>query len=696
MSHETEGQPAGDKEDETSAVTPQGEIEDELSPIDTMELLSRAGLSGGKSTDRAHETPPLVEAADPSAFAEASADKSAARVAEGGKGPPAESEPAQEQDAIAVAEPPETPAFAKASADKMEEALGEEAVDAESEEFDRLLEQYLERIHDFSSGDIIDAEIVDVKRTYVLVDVGDKAEGVIDIGEFVDTQGEIHVAVGDTIPVQILGRDSESGQVHVSHRRAVSELAWQRVCESVHRQIPLTGRVAQAVRAGLIVDVGVPAFMPASQIDTSRVENLSEWLNREVAAYVIDLDRTRRRVVLSRRKLVREDDERKRRRILESLEPGQERVVRIKRILDFGAFADLGGLDGLIPREEVSWERGAHPRDYLREGRDLKVHVLSVDLETGRVALSRKRVRPDPWEKIEEKYTAQRVVKGRVVRVTDFGAFISLEEGVCGMIHTSDLSWTGGRKRVQDFLRVGDTVKAVVIETDKERRRMSLGLKQITMDPWVEVEEKFPPGTTIKGSVTALASYGAFVRVTEHVEGLIHISDMAWEKKPKAPSHYVQVGQEVEAVVLKTERERRRISLGLKQMTKSPFERFVGEHPVGSDIRGKVTRLTSFGAFVQLAPEVEGLIHISQLDERRIENPDEAVRAGQTVEAKILKIDLKSQKIALSRRAYLKEQESRQVASYMNQSFSGGLKMGELLRELDIRPVDADDNSDTF
>jgi len=671
MSHEIEGQSSGQKEGETPPATPEGEIEDELSPIDTMELLSRAGLSGAESAPRAGKTPPAAEVTIPSPTGEDVDSQE----------PSGESPLAREQDAVAVAEPPEM----------AEEALAEEAIDAESEEFDRLLEHYLEKIHDFSSGDIIDAEIVDVKRTYILVDVGDKAEGVIDIGEFIDAQGEIHVAVGDTIPVQILGRDSESGQVRVSYRRALNELAWQRVRESVQRQIPLTGRVTQAVRGGLIVDIGVPAFMPASQIDTSRVENLSEWLNREVAAYIIDLDESRRRVVLSRRKLVQEDEERKRRRILESLEPGQSRVVRIKRILDFGAFADLGGLDGLIPREEVSWERGAHPRDYLREGRDLKVRVLSVDCESGRVALSRKRVRPDPWEKIEEKYPAESIVKGKVVRLADFGAFVSLEEGVCAMIHSSELSWAGGRKRVQDFLRVGDTVKAVVLETDKERRRMSLGLKQITMDPWLEIEEKFPPGTTIKGTVTALASYGAFVRLTEHIEALIHVSDMAWEKKPQAPSQYVQVGQEVEALVLKTERDRRRISLGLKQLTKSPFERFVQDHPVGSDVQGKVTRLTSFGAFVQLAPDVEGLIHISQLDERRVENADEAVRGGQTVEVKILKVDVKTQKIALSRRAYLKEQESREVASYVNQSFSGGLRMGELLRDLDIRPVDADE-----
>jgi small subunit ribosomal protein S1 len=316
------------------------------------------------------------------------------------------------------------------------------------------------------------------------------------------------------------------------------------------------------------------------------------------------------------------------------------------------------------------------------------VRILAVDRETGRISLSRKRARPDPWEKIEEKYPAQSMVKGKVVGLADFGAFVSLEEGIRGMIHASDLSWGAGPKKVQDFLRVGDTVRAVVLETDKERRRMALGLKQVTKDPWLEIEEKFPPQMVVKGTVTAVTNYGAFVRLTEELEGLIHVSDMTWEKKPKTPSHYVQVGQEVEVIVLRLDRERRRINLGFKQMAKSPFERFLDAHRVGSDVSGTVTRLSPFGAFVELAPEVEGLIHISQLDSERIEKPEDAVQVGQTVEAKILKIERKTQKISLSRKAFLKEQESRETAAYVGQSLSGGLKMGEVLRGLDIRPVD--------
>lgn len=678
MSEDTHHQPSETDETAPPAPDPSAEVEDELSPIDTMELLSRAGRhhleSGSVGTQ---EPAAATTAAEP-------ADRSEAEL-------PLETEADGAPETEPETETPETAEEIEAFEQVVAEAVAEE----EPEEFDQLLEEYLDRIHDFASGDIIDAEIVDVKRDYVLVDVGDKAEGVIDVNEFVDAQGDIHVSVGDKIPVQILGREPETGQVRVSYGRALAELAWERVEEAHRRQTPVTGRVSRTVRSGVLVDVGLPAFMPASQIDTSRVENLEDWVDREVAAYVIDLDRSRERVVVSRRKLVQEDEERKRQRILESLEPGQTRVVRIKKILDFGAFADLGGIDGLIPRVEVSWERGSHPNQYLREGRDLKVRVVNVDRDKGRITLSRKRVRPDPWEKIDEKYPPETVVKGKVVGLANFGAFIGLEEGVRGMIHASDLSWGGGRKKVTDFLRVGDSVKAVVLEADKEQRRLSLGLKQITMDPWVEVEEKFPPGTVVKGAVTAVTNYGAFVRLTEHVEGLVHVSDMSWDKKVKNPSQYVQVGQEVEAVVIKTERDRRRINLGLKQMTKSPFERFVDENREGSVVTGKVTRLADFGAFVQLAPDVEGLIHISQLDDQRVEKTEEAVKPGETVEAKVVKIDKKNCKIGLSRRAFIKEQTRRETAAYMSRSDSGGMKMGELLQGLNIQPVDAEDSSES-
>ncbi|MCX8036502.1 MAG: 30S ribosomal protein S1 [Candidatus Sumerlaeia bacterium] len=641
-----------------------GEIEDELSPIDPMRILGRTGRTHPDETGEALEGAAPLPATGPEPPSPAAAQSPEPLPASGGDTPSAGMEPALEEEEESAAE---TVSAAAAG-----------------DEFGQMLDAYLDKIQDFSAGDIVEAEIVDVKRTYVLVDVGDKAEGVIEIDEFVDPQGEIRVAVGDRIPVRIMGRETETGQVYVSYRQAAAEIAWQRITEAAKQQSALTGRVVQVVKSGLIVDVGIPAFMPASQIDTSRVENLDEWVGREIQVCVLETDRERKRVIVSRRKLLQEDAERKRRRILESLEVGQERVVRVRKIMDFGAFADLGGIDGLIPRSEVSWEINADPKEYLKEGRDLKVRVISVDRETGRIALSRKQARPDPWEKIEEKYPPDTIVKGKVVGLADFGAFVSLEEGVRGLIHASDLSWDKGPKKVEDYLRLGDTVKAVVLSVDKAQRRMSLGLKQVTKDPWLEVEEKFPPQTVVKGTVTAVTSYGAFVRLTDAIEGLIHVSDMSWEKKPKSPSHYVKVGDEVEAIVLRLDSEKRRINLGLKQMAKSPFERFVESHRVGSVVQGQVTSVTPYGVFVQLAPEVEGLIHISQLDTERVEKPEDVVKVGDTVEAKVIKIDSREQKISLSRRAFLKEQESREVAAYTQKTSAVGLNIGELLRELNL------------
>ncbi len=641
-----------------------GEIEDELSPIDPLRIL------GGTDRTPKDETGEALEGTEPSPMAASAQPPVAAAES---------AEPLSNGKAAAVEVEPETEAV-----EEEVETSAETAGAASSDEFGQMLDAYLDKIQDFSAGDIVEAEIVDVKRTYVLVDVGDKAEGIIEIDEFVDPQGEIRVAVGDRIPVRIMGRETDTGQVFVSYRQAAAEIAWQRITEAAKQQSTLTGRVVQVVKSGLIVDVGIPAFMPASQIDTSRVENLEEWVGREVQVCVLETDRERKRVIVSRRKLLQEDAERKRRRILDSLEVGQERVVRVRKIMDFGAFADLGGIDGLIPRSEVSWEINADPREYLKEGRDLKVRVISVDRETGRIALSRKQARPDPWEKIEEKYPPETIVKGKVVGLAEFGAFVSLEEGVRGLIHASDLSWDKGPKKVEDYLRVGDTVKAVVLSVDKAQRRMSLGLKQVTKDPWLEVEQRFPPQTVVKGTVTSVTSYGAFVRLTDAIEGLIHVSDMSWEKKPKSPSHYVKVGDEVEAVVLRLDGEKRRISLGLKQLAKSPFERFVESHRVGSVVQGPVTSVTPYGVFVQLAPEVEGLIHISQLDTERVDKPEDVVKVGDTVEAKVIKIDSREQKISLSRRAFLKEQESREVAAYTQKTSAVGLNIGELLRELNL------------
>ncbi len=551
--------------------------------------------------------------------------------------------------------------------------------------FDALLQQYLPQSLNLEVGDIIEVPIVTVRRDYVLIDVGDKAEGVIDICEFLDENSEINIAVGDLVEVLIQGRDEESGQVMVSHQLAVQRLSLERLQRAYENKTPLSGKVTEVVKAGLIVRVGIPCFMPASQIDRRHVDDLTAWLGKQIEAYVIDFNLSRRRAILSRRKLLEEAEEQRRQNLLASLIPGENLTVKVKSVLDFGAFVDLGGLDALLPREEVSWERGAHPSAFLKEGQTLKVKILSVDRETGKVAVSRRQAKSNPWETIERKYPVNKVVRGAVVNITRYGAFVNLEEGLTGLIHASDLSWASGAKRPQDYLKEGDTVKAVVLGLDKEKRRMSLGLKQISLDPWTEVEEKYPVGSKIHGVVTAFTNYGAFVRLDENIEGMIHVSDFSWGKPPAHPGKVLRLNQEVEAVVLKTDQESHRISLGLKQLTISPFEEFARTHSVGERVKGRVVRLVPFGAFVELGG-VEGLIHVSQIAPERIESPDDVLKVGQTVDLKITKIDVANQKISLSRKEYLRDLEAREAKGYINKPIKGGVNMGELLKKLPIEP----------
>jgi small subunit ribosomal protein S1 len=661
------------------------ELEDELKPIDEKALL------GFRSAEPRQEQPePASPDVEPAAAEPAVAE-------------PEEAEPVAAQSAVEEAgpeEPAASPDVHIGLTTEDEEAGPEESVappdveislTTEDEEqhlepaFDAMLQQYLPQSLDLEVGDIIEAPIVTVRRDYVLVDVGDKTESVIDVREFLDENGEINISVGDLVEVLVQGRDEDSGQVIVSHQLAVQRLSLERLQRAWENKTPVSGKVTAVVKGGLIVRAGIPCFMPASQIDCSRVSDLTVWLGKQAEAYVVDFDWSRRRVILSRRKLLEEAEEQRRQNLLASLNPGDNVTVKVKSVLDFGAFVDLGGLDAFMPREEVTWERGAHPSTFLKEGQIIKVRILSVDCEACKVAVSRRQAKVNPWETIDRKYPVGKVVRGTVVNMARYGAFVNLEEGLTGLIHASDLSWTSGVKRPQDYVKEGDTVKAVVLGFDKEKRRLSLGLKHITQDPWIEAEKKYPVGSKVQGVVTAFTNYGAFVRLDETIEGMIHITDLSWGKTPSHPAKVLRLNQEVEAVVLKTDLEGHRISLGLKQCTSSPFEQFARNHSVGDHVKGRIVRLVSFGAFVDL-DTVEGLIHISQIAPERIETPDDVLKVGQTVDLKITKIDAENEKISLSRKEYLRDIETREAEAYLNQDIKGGVNIGELLKKLPIEP----------
>jgi small subunit ribosomal protein S1 len=552
----------------------------------------------------------------------------------------------------------------------------------EMEQFEAMLDQHLPGgSEEPVRGEIIDVPVVAVRDDYVLVDIGGKAEAAIRLSEFPQVDGKPLVAVGQVIRAMPVGRNDD-GTPRWSHRAAREREAERVIREAQEKNAPVHGRVSMVVKGGVMVDIGVQAFMPASQVDLFKIPDLSGLVGQEMDVYVTEFDARRKRAVVSRRRVLFEEREAAKRRILAGLEPGQVVRGKVKNALDFGVFVDLGVIDGFVPREEVSWDRGTHPAQLVASGQELEVKVVKVDMDSGKVTLSRKRLVPDPWESIDERFAVGGRVRGKVIAVQNYGVFVHLEEGVTGMIHATDLSWTPGNKKPGEFVNVGDEIECQVLEINKETKRMSLGLKQLECDPWAEAKDRYPRKAVVKGVVTSLTNYGAFVRLDEYIEAMIHVSDLSWERRIGHPKEMLKVGQEIEAVVLKVDAAQRRISLGIKQLQGSPFEAFLKEHPVGSIVTGKVTRFAPFGAFVELAPALEGLIHISQIDDKRVELPENVLTIGEEVTCKIVRAEAKNQKISLSRKDALRKIERDSIKAYMRKSDeqSAGLNtLGEAL-----------------
>lgn len=549
------------------------------------------------------------------------------------------------------------------------------------QEFAALLDQHLPGGQESARGDIIHVTVVAVRDDSVLVDMGGKAEASIPIGEFPLAGDKRLVKVGDDIPVIQVGR-SEDGSPRLSHRQARARQARKNVQDAHTAHVPLRGTVTQIVKGGLMVDVGLDAFMPASQVDLFKVPDLNSLVGQEIEAYVIEFDQRRGRAVLSRRQLLFERRESARTNFVDQLAAGSIVKGKVKSTLDFGVFVDLGIVDGFIPREEISWDRGKSPTDVLKAGDEVEVKILSVSAQTGKITLSRRRLASNPWEEIETRYPVGSTIRGQIVAIQNYGAFVHLEEGITGMIHASDMSWATGNKKPEDYVRVGDEVTCQVLEADKDKKRLSLGLKQLQRDPWGDVEQRFAPGTRHKGKVTSMTNYGAFVRLDDFIEGMVHVSDLSWDKRFNHPKEMLKVGDEAEVVVLKLDRDGRRISLGIKQIADSPFDAYLKDHKVGDVVKGKVTRFAPFGAFVELAHGLEGLIHISHIDEKRVELPEHALKQGDEVTVKIIGTEKKNQKISLSRKEALKQAEKENIKAFMRKKdeVPGGMTFGEALR----------------
>ncbi len=558
------------------------------------------------------------------------------------------------------------------------------------DEMDAMIDQYLDRMSpEVNQGQLLSVPVVAVKADGVLVDVGDKSEGFVNIREFPMINDKPQVQPGDIIDVIVKGPDPDTGLINLSYREARRRKAWTAAEEAFGKRVPLKGIVTRTVKGGLILDIGTTAFLPASQVDVQRISDFDAWVGREVEGYVIEFAPEKRRIIISRRQMIEDQLETRRRQTLQGFEQNQLIEARVKRVVEFGAFVELGeGLDGLIPRSEISWQRNARPDEYVKAGQTVQAKIIEIDQESGKVTLSRRLAISNPWEAAVERYPAGTEVAGEIVSLTSYGAFVRLDEGLDGMIHISDMAWDSVGKKPGDYVAVGQQVSATVLNVDTENRRISLGLKQLTADPWEGIEQRFPNGRTVKGQVTGLTKYGAFIELEPGIEGMIHVSDFSWDKKVRQPRDVVKKGDEVEAVVLEIDRERRRISLGVKQMGENPLDVFLGTHQPGDVVEGEVTGVTEFGVFVMLAPNIEGFMHVSQMDQERVNSPKDLLKSGDKIEAKITKIDRDSGKISLSRRQLLKEQERKTIANYMSKKSKGSLmSMGELLEDIQLEDI---------
>ena len=525
------------------------------------------------------------------------------------------------------------------------------------QEYARLLDLYDNSFRNIAEGEVVKGTVLKVTESEVVVDVGYKSEGIIPVDEFLDETGQVTVQPGDVVDVLLERTEDREGHIVLSREKAEKMKIWDEVERAFAEKKVVIGRVIERIKGGLAVDIGVRAFLPGSQIDVRPVRNLDALKGQELRMRVIKVNKKRGNIVLSRKVLLEEENAEKKKRTLETLAEGKVLRGVVKNITDYGAFIDLGGIDGLLHITDMSWGRVGHPSELFKVNDEIDVVVLKYDAGTERVSLGHKQLIQDPWATAMDRYPVGARMSGKVVSLTDYGAFIELEPGVEGLIHVSEMSWSKRVKHPSKILNVGDTVEAMVLGVDPAARRISLGLKQVESNPWHELVEKYPVGTRIKGKVRNLTEFGAFVEVEEDIDGLIHISDMSWSKRIKHPSEVLKKGDVVEAMVLSIDAENQRLSLGLKQLATDIWEDFFSRHQVGDTIEGKIVRMTNFGAFVELDEGIEGLIHVSEFDDvagRREDQP----RGGQTTPMKIIKLSPADRKIGLSIRA-LKSDEIR-------------------------------------
>lgn len=556
--------------------------------------------------------------------------------------------------------------------DETEEMDNEEEMDME-QSFESMFEDSMQELN---VGDVVRGTVVQVSDDHVVVDVGYKSEGVIPLAEFKDEEGKIDVKVGDVVDVLFERRENDSGQIGLSKEKADRQKIWG----SLEEGAVVEGKIVGRIKGGLTVDIGINAFLPGSQVDLRPVRNLEKLLGATFDFKIIKLNKRRGNIVLSRRVLLEEQRENMRTDTLETLTEGQVVEGIVKNLTDYGSFIDLGGIDGLLHITDMSWGRVNHPSDVLSVGEKINVKILKYDRERERVSLGLKQITPDPWLEVESAYPVDAKVQGKVVSLTDYGAFIELEDGVEGLIHVSEMSWTKRIKHPNKLLTVGDEVETLVLALDIPNRRISLGLKQIEPNPWEVIGEKFPVGTIIEGQVKNITDFGVFVGVDEGIDGLVHISDLSWTKRVKHPSEIFKKGDTVKAVVLNIDRENERFSLGLKQLTPDPWEAIPVKYAPGTIVRGKATSVTDFGVFLEIEEGIEGLIHVSELSQEKVESPKDFASVGDEFEAVVLNVDTVDRKIALSVKQLTHHKEKAEVQEFLGAQKQATSNLGALLQ----------------
>ena len=555
-------------------------------------------------------------------------------------------------------------------------------------EFETMFEESLRTV---KPGGVVKGHVVGITSTHVLIDVGYKSEGQTPIQEFTDRQGNLQVKVGDEVDVYFDSSESENGGIVLSRQRAENIKVWEDIERSFNEGTGIEGRIIGKIKGGFKVDVGVMGFLPGSHVDIRPSRNLDKFIGTTDRFAVLKFNRARGNVVLSRRALLEKERDSLKQDILKILEEGVIIEGTVKNITGYGAFVDLGGIDGILHISDMSWGRISHPSEVVHVGDKLQVVVLKFDAEKERISLGMKQLTPDPWNTVAAKYPAGSRVQGKVISIMDYGAFVELESGIEGLIHISEMSWSRKIAHPSKILQVGQEVEVVVLNVDPGHRRISLGLKQVMANPWEAAKEKYPVGSTIKGPVRNITDFGIFIGIEEGIDGLAHVSDLHWTKKIKHPSELFKKGDIVEAKVLGINVENERFSLGVKQMTTDPWKIIAERYPVGSKIKGQVTSVPDFGVFVRIEEGVEGLVHVSQLSTERVDKSSSLYKVGDEIEAEVINLDPNERKIGLSVRALRKSEERQEMENYLKREKEGGRFSFEKLLNDELR-LDRDEN----